>query len=84
MDVCWNYLHDGIRARAILIKIAEDMPGTREGANALHRLQEIDRLMNMPVYTSDDGEPAREEPAVVEPPESPAEVSTPAVKPPEA
>ena len=50
VDVCWNYQKDGIRARAILIKIAEDMPETREAANALHRLQEIDRMMNQDVY----------------------------------
>ena len=46
VDVCWNYQRDAIRARAILIKIAEDMPETREAANALHRLQEIDRALN--------------------------------------
>ena len=46
VDVCWHYQHDGIRARAILIKIAKDMPETREAANALHRVQEIDRIMN--------------------------------------
>ncbi len=50
VDVCWNCQQDGIRARAILIKIAEDMPETREAANALHRLQEIDRVMNQDVY----------------------------------
>jgi len=46
VDVLWLHMRDGIRARAILIKIAEDMPETREAANALHRLQEIDRIMN--------------------------------------
>lgn len=62
VDVCWHFQHDGIRARAILIKIAEDMPETREGANALHRLQEIDRIMNQDVYVGT--EPERVEPAV--------------------
>ena len=47
VDVCWNYQKDAIRARAILIKIAEEMPETREAANALHRLQEIDRAMSL-------------------------------------
>jgi len=50
VDVCWNCQQDGIRARALLIKIAEDMPETREAANALHRLQEIDRAMNQAAY----------------------------------
>lgn len=50
VDVCWVHQHDGIRARAILIKIAEDLPETRYAANALHRLQEIDRVMNQEVY----------------------------------
>ena len=52
VDVCRHYLHDGIRARAILIRIAEDMPESREAANAIHRLQEIDRIMNQDIYYS--------------------------------
>ena len=54
VDVCWNYQRDGIRARAILIKIAEEMPETREAANAIHRLQEIDRVMNQDVYLAQE------------------------------
>ncbi len=54
VDVCWLYQHDAIRARAILIKIAEDMPETREAANALHRLQEIDRAVNESAYLAQD------------------------------
>jgi len=46
VDVCWNYQRDVNRSRAILIKIAEDMPETREAANAMHRLQEIERVFN--------------------------------------
>ena len=46
VDVSWTYHRDVNRARAILIKIAEDMPETREAANALHRLQEIERVFN--------------------------------------
>jgi len=49
VDVCWIHQHDAIRARAILIKIAEDMPETREAANALHRLQEIERSLGQEV-----------------------------------
>ena len=64
VDVCWNYQRDGIRARAILIKIAENMPETREAANALHRLQEIDRMMNQDVYLPP--EPAGAAPAEAE------------------
>lgn len=61
VDVCWHFQHDGIRARAILIKIAEDMPETREGANALHRLQEIDRIMSQEVYVGTEVASASED-----------------------
>jgi len=54
VDVCWLHQHDAIRARAILIKIAEDMPETREAANALHRLQEIDRALNESEFLAKD------------------------------
>lgn len=54
VDVCWLHQHDAIRARAILIKIAEDMPETREAANALHRLQEIDRAINESEFLAQD------------------------------
>ena len=54
VDVCWLHQHDAIRARAILIKIAEDMPETREAANALHRLQEIDRAVNESEFLAQD------------------------------
>ena len=60
VDVCWNYQHDGIRARAILIKIAEDMPETREAANAMHRLQEIERAINEQAYLSEQAPVAQE------------------------
>ena len=74
VDVCWGHLRDGIRARAILIKIAEDMPETREAANALHRLQEIDRAMSEEAYLAQHavetapavGEEAATKPAVAE------------------
>lgn len=74
VDVCWNHKHDGIHARAILIKIAEDMPETREAANAVHRLQEIERIMNSEYSEPDFSTPsepaemtsAEEEPAVAQ------------------
>ena len=75
VDVCWHHQHDGIRARAILSKIAQDMPETREGANALHRLKEIERIMNQDVHLAT--EQASEDPAVAaaeaEPVEKPPE-----------
>jgi len=45
-DVYWNYQRDALRARELLINIAESMPETRYAANALHRLQEIDRVLS--------------------------------------
>jgi len=65
VDVCWNFQKDGVRARAILIKIAEDMPETRQAANALHRLQEIDRMMNQEVYLAQQ-DPTGAQPAEME------------------
>jgi len=50
VDVCWLKQHDGMRARAILTQIAEQMPETRQAANALHRLQEIERTINEEAY----------------------------------
>ena len=50
VDVCWLHQHDGARARAILTQIIETMPETRQAANALHRLQEIERTMNEEAY----------------------------------
>ena len=50
VDVCWLKQHDGMRARAILTQIAEQMPETRQAANALHRLQEIERTLNEEAY----------------------------------
>ena len=50
VDVCWDHQRDAVRARAILMKIAEDMPETREAANALHRLQAIERKIEEETY----------------------------------
>ncbi|MCX6966988.1 MAG: hypothetical protein NTZ46_04280 [Verrucomicrobia bacterium] len=82
VDVCWIYQKDGIRARAILIKIAEDMPETREAANALHRLQEIDRAMNQDIYLPH--QPAVGDAVAQSETEAPEESGTPLEKAPEA
>lgn len=43
VDVYWLHQGDALRARAILLQLAEQMPETKHAANALHRLHEIDR-----------------------------------------
>lgn len=43
VDVYWNSLRDGERARKLLHEVMEKLPGTKYAANANHRLQEIDR-----------------------------------------
>ena len=50
VDVCWGYQHDGVQARAILTHIIEQMPETRQSANAMHRLQEIERILSEETY----------------------------------
>ena len=42
VDVCWKYQHDLGVSRALLLKIVEQMPGTKHAANAQHRLREIE------------------------------------------
>jgi tetratricopeptide (TPR) repeat protein len=44
-DVYWNYQHDAIRAKEMLVQIAETMPNTKFAANAQHKLLEIDRAL---------------------------------------
>jgi tetratricopeptide (TPR) repeat protein len=46
VDIYWGYDHDAIRAREILIQIAESLPDTRHAANAQHRLLEIERALD--------------------------------------
>jgi tetratricopeptide (TPR) repeat protein len=46
-DVYWNYQHDIVRARELLMQVIETMPNTRHSANASHRLQEIERQLVM-------------------------------------
>ena len=43
VDVYWKHQHDAPSARALLMQIIEAMPDTRHSANAMHRLQEIDK-----------------------------------------
>jgi len=43
VDVYWKYQHDIRGARALLIQIMENMPGTRHAANAEHKLKEIEQ-----------------------------------------
>lgn len=45
VDVYWNYKHDSVSARHILMQIAETMPETKHAANAMHRLHEIERAL---------------------------------------
>jgi len=45
VDVYWIYQHDARSARRLLIQIAESMPNTKHSANALHRLQQIDHML---------------------------------------
>ena len=41
-DVYWNHQNDALRARAVLIQIAENLPDSKHAANAQHKLREID------------------------------------------
>ena len=43
VDVYWHHMRDAVRARAILVQLAEQFPDTRHSANAYHRLLEIER-----------------------------------------
>lgn len=45
VDVYWDHMQDAIRARQLLIHIAETMPNTKFSANAVHRLREIDQAL---------------------------------------
>lgn len=44
-EVCWSHQHNARRARELLLQIIETFPGTRQAANATHRLQEIERKL---------------------------------------
>jgi hypothetical protein len=44
-DVYWKNLNEPLRAREVLVQIAETMPDTRHAQNALHKLQEIDKTL---------------------------------------
>jgi tetratricopeptide (TPR) repeat protein len=47
IDVYWKYQHDACSARALLVQIIENMPGTRHAANAEHRLREIEQQITL-------------------------------------
>jgi len=47
VDVCWERQRDAVHAKAILQRIMEEMPETREAANAAHRIKEIDRALQV-------------------------------------
>ena len=42
VDIYWDHQHDAVRARYLLMKIAEAHPATRHAANARKRLLEIE------------------------------------------
>ncbi|XHR27989.1 MAG: hypothetical protein ACFUZC_18925 [Chthoniobacteraceae bacterium] len=50
VDICWGVQRDAVRANAILSKIVEEMPETREAANATHRMAEIERQAQEEAY----------------------------------
>lgn len=45
VDIYWNHQQDAVRARQILIQVAETMPDTSYAANAQHRLRDIDKAL---------------------------------------
>lgn len=47
VDVYWLYQHDALKARQLLIQIAENMPDTKHAANAQHRLQQINHMVEL-------------------------------------
>ena len=70
---------DAVRARQILIEVAQNLEGTKFAANALHRLHEIDRALETGtqarLYMQEDEEEAEDSPfpaaaPEVEPPAS--------------
>jgi hypothetical protein len=44
-DVYWDHQHDAMRAKEMLVQIAETMPNTKFAANAQHKILEIDRAL---------------------------------------
>ncbi len=44
-DVYWKYQHNARDARSLLMQIIDTMPGTKNAANAQHKLQEIERAL---------------------------------------
>ncbi len=46
-DIYSGPLKDPIRARALLVQVAESMPETKHAANAVHRIHELDRQFGL-------------------------------------
>ena len=44
-EIYWKYQHNARDARGLLMQIIETMPGTKNAANAQHKLQEIERAL---------------------------------------
>jgi tetratricopeptide (TPR) repeat protein len=62
---------DPVRARLLLLQIAENMEGTKYAANAQHRLHEIDRALELGMRAPPSlADASRPEPAPADPPEA--------------
>ena len=46
-EIYWKYQHNARDARGLLMQIIETMPGTKNAANAQHKLQEIERALTL-------------------------------------
>lgn len=44
-EVCWVHQKDALRARTILLQVAEMLPETSYAANAMHKVREIDHAL---------------------------------------
>ena len=42
-EICWKHLHDPAQARAALLRVVEEYPGTRHAMTAQHRLHELEK-----------------------------------------
>jgi hypothetical protein len=75
---------DPIRARLVILQIAENMEGTKFAANAQHRLHEIDRAIeygHRPLLASDESPEPAEAEAVDSGPDEPIDPPQPAEEP---
>jgi tetratricopeptide (TPR) repeat protein len=75
---------DPVRARLLILQIAENMEGTKFAANAQHRLHEIDRAIeygHRPLLASDESPEPAEAEAVDSGPDEPIDPPQPAEEP---